>query len=424
VAVDARNVNALNDATWAAVNEATARLARQTGESHVARALERANKQSAAERAATKERVVQARKERLAAAAAAAEAVAATDEKEEAAATRKRRDRETVALPAVMPAEIPIRTLEQHRRRDNDAALFALPQHVDRPLRPTDQVLGSVPPATAVLSYVARYKDAHPWYGRMQDKVANTPGLSLPRTPVLSRAVIETLMREPNPACPAEERPCFNLDREPTAGDQRVRCIAHRISETRLGPGRGYRLRELLRVEQMQAINAARRRAQADPTFPFADAVAAVLTPVPEVCVLCHVWFANQAAWAQRSAHEAAMRNDLTGVDADAARDLRRVHNSFMVVVDVVGEYDSNWMWTSDNMAADGMWGPFPLFHEQNYHPITLGNTGLRGFAEDSRLLFQEARNTQLPTTGCKSSADCTQSTPTAAGPLRTGTHL
>jgi hypothetical protein len=256
--------------------------------------------------------------------------------------------------------DVEILTLEQHNNRDAQAELF------EQSLRamgraPSDMVI-QTPPATQVLAYCARFRDEMPWFATMQAVVAASPTLQYPDVPVFCRAVLLEFLREPHPRS-EEERPCFNLDRDPMPHERRFRCVAHHLSESRLGPGKGFRLREM-------RFGPAR-------------------STVPEMCYLCHLWFALRDSTAQR--------------ESLAARDSVLIINRFMVMVDVVGEYDRTKMLACDKVNA-GLWGPIPLYNENNY--IVADNvrgSGLRGFHESDNLVFRLPRVSPSRTqaTGC-----------------------
>lgn len=234
-----------------------------------------------------------------------------------------------VVPPVAMLDTLPIEDLEQHHTRDNQLALFAL--NMERQSRSSTDFVINTPPAVDVLAYCAQYKDAAPWYAPMVNAVAASQQYSFPDIPVLRHSVLRTFLRVPT----GGERPCFNLDREPMAHERVVRCIAHRMSEERLGAGKGFRLRELI-LTSNEAMG-----------------------KIPEYCYLCHLWTYLQASIEQRD--KATQRN----ASSSSARSFKCI-NKFMVIVDTPGEYDLNKMLTCDKVSA-GIWGPVPLFNENNY---------------------------------------------------------
>ena len=91
------------------------------------------------------------------------------------------------------------------------------------------------------------------------------------------------------------------------------------------------------------------------------------------------------------------------------------IFNRFMVDIDKPGEYDRRKMLCSDDAAALGIWGPFPMWSKRHYIACKVrhdsppsssgGGVGVeyRGFKETDALLFRLPR---IP---------FTQSTPTSA---------
>lgn len=222
---------------------------------------------------------------------------------------------------------LPIEDLEQHHARDNQLALFTL--NMERASRNAADFVINTPPAVDILAYCAQYKDSVPWYTSMLNAIANDSQYAFPDVPVMCHKLLRTFLRAPTGA----ERPCFNLDREPMAHERMVHCIAHRMSEERLGKGKGFRLRELILGGNES------------------------LSKIPEMCYLCHLWTYLMASIRQRD-------KGATPEGGGAGR--LKLINKFMVIVDKPGEYDGNKMLTSDKVAA-GIWGPVPLFNENNY---------------------------------------------------------
>lgn len=276
-----------------------------------------------------------------------------------------------------------IQPMEDVPRRDPDLELFALEME-RRPLRPSQQLVLELPPAIETLAYCSQFKKGSmPWYIGGQKTVATNPDLSFPIIPLYSRAYLQPFMREPDPRS-THERPCFNLDREPVEGEQgRVRCIAHRLSEERLGPGQAYRLRELLNTTQCTQISAA----LAHRGGTRAPDPAQYLPKIPEMCVMCHVWLTTEEALDQKNDHE--------------KRKLKQVAvlNKFMVDIDKPGEYSRNCLLAGDDIAM-GIWGPFPLWNERHYIPWKDPfGTGLRGFQELEDMLFRLSLDPSQPST-------------------------
>lgn len=303
------------------------------------------------------------------------------------------------ALPQPQVAEV--QPMEDTQRRDADLQLF-MTQMERRPARPSTQLILEQPPPMETLRYCAQFKTKEmPWYVGAMRTVANHPDLTLPRTPLYTRAYLAPFWREPDPRVP-HERPCFNLDREPFEGEEgRVRCIAHFLSEKRLGPGNAYRLRELLNTTQCTQINAAlARKAPVDRKGAPPPSPCIFLNEIPGICVMCHFWLTTLNALDQknhleeRAALEAARQNAPSSVGKNSEDDGMTVLNAFMVDIDKEGEYDRHCLLAGDDVGM-GIYGPFPLFNERNYVPWVdpMGPAGarLRGFAELERMLFRPA---------------------------------
>lgn len=285
-----------------------------------------------------------------------------------------------VAAPTAVKKEsvIQVQPLEEVPRRDTDLELFAMEME-RRPLRPSQQLILELPPPIETLSYCAQFKTKEmPWFVGGQKTLAANPNLGAPIVPLYPRAYLQPFMREPDHKS-SHERPCFNLDREPHEGEQgRVRCIAHRLSEQRLGLGQGYRLRELLNTTQCTQINDALAYRAGKITRDPAQ----FLPKIPEVCVMCHVWMTTEAALDQKNRAEERRL-------AQQPPEQVAVLNKFMVDIDKPGEYSRNCLLSGDDIAM-GIWGPFPLWNERHYVPWKdPKGTGLRGFQELEDMLFR-----------------------------------
>lgn len=298
---------------------------------------------------------------------------------------------EEVALPAVVPPELPIKTLEQHKRRDNQVALFAL--QIERTHQQKAPELTTKPPTVVnVLSYCAEYKDEMPWYGQYYDTLSKNANLNFQKIPLLSRAFLQDFLRVPNPNV-IYERFCFNLDRDPMEHEGRIRCVAHRLSEKLLGPGKGYRLREILFPNQVTMVEKAMVEKR-DPRI--------CLSPIAEMCYLCHIWMTTNAALDQKNNLDKQRTKDMTVTPTDKPQ-MVAIRNRFMVDIDTVGAYDRHKMLVSDDVGL-GILGPFPLWNERHYIPVK------GGFEESEELLFRLPR--ELLT-------NSTQPTPTIGTPAR-----
>jgi cell pole-organizing protein PopZ len=303
VEIDQKEVNSLQDVVWTASNQAHSRLVKRTGQAVVAAKMDANNQKDQRARFAARQKKVAATvmtaiaidDDDLPPPPAALSASVPTSAPRPSLSTsgkpKKADQREAAVIEVPVPTTVPvgaILTLEQHKRRDDELALFAVT--VERPHRATNDVIINTPPAVTVLAYCAQYKGELPWYKNMQQSVANSSTITFQDTPVFRRSYIVTFLRQPDPATPYE-RPCYNLDREPLAHENRVRCIAHRLSEEILGLGRGYRLREILFKDQSLKINAAidHNQRAAKLGMPLVD-TSSYLTEIPELCYMCHIW--------------------------------------------------------------------------------------------------------------------------------------
>lgn len=283
--------------------------------------------------------------------------------------------------------------LEDVPRRDMDLELFAMEME-RRPLRPSQQLVLELPPPVETLAYCAQFKTTSmPWFVGGQRTIAANPDLAPPVVPLYTRAYLQPFMREPDPRT-SHERPCCNLDREPHESEEGLlRCVAHRLSEQRLGPGQGYRLRELLNTTQCTQINAA----LAHRGGTRAPDPAQFLPKIPELCVMCHVWMVTEAVLDQKDR---------------VASDTVAVLNRFMVDIDKPGEYSRHCLLAGDAVAM-GIWGPFPLWNERNYvlwkDPKT-SLSGLRGFQELEDMLFRLSLDPSQPSTRTSATAVASKS--------------
>ena len=102
----------------------------------------------------------------------------------------------------------------------------------ERGHRATVKTIAELP--EQVKTQIQLFQDQPFWtdYANMMQK---NPNLKHVLPDPLSREVIGTFMREPDPDLKDIERECFNFNYNPTTDG--MRCIAHFISETKLGPG-------------------------------------------------------------------------------------------------------------------------------------------------------------------------------------------
>jgi hypothetical protein len=331
------------------------------------------------------------------------------------------REKEKAPRAPITRRQEDIQPLERPKRRDNDLALFAIT--VTRPHhRVTNDLIASVPPPVGTLKYCVEHKNEMTWYRPMSEAIGAMAGFGFPRTPLMTRDILMTFMREADPAAPyGYERPCFNLDRDPLEHEERVRCIAHVLSERIWGKERAFRLREMLWNNQSTKINAAlafneNHTSHLPPVDPRV-----YLNPVQEMCYMCHVWLTTEACFD----HERKMKLAQTGGDGGDPPPPPKVviFNRFMVDIDKVGEYDRRKMLVSSDVTLLGIWGPFPQWSPQNYLPVRIANSNnLCGFQESDELLFRLPR---VPSQAieCAPANGFTQSTPMSVVRARTNFH-
>lgn len=286
-----------------------------------------------------------------------------------------KRARATRVVPEPTATQVrAIETLEQHNVRDNEAALFA--ERIEaQSLRPSNALIINQPPSAKVLADYRKYTTDPVWtsFSRLQTQVA-VEGLHYPDVPAFNRAYLQYFLREP---IGPYERPCLNLDK-PCSDGRVFECIAHQMSTRQLGVGKGFRLREFLMKDESVRINNAIEQKHPNPL--------SLLNPVPELCMLCHLWTAFHAATDQRDGADERERRNMT----DDTNPTVMIINRFMVMVDKLGEYDRHRMLTSDKISM-GIWGPFPLFNENNYIAIPRSAAEpARRFQETDNLLYHE----------------------------------
>lgn len=389
-------VKATTDATFVAINQASVNLVRQSmvaGPSAV-EAFESQHHRDQEAKTSVKQEKKKAKKQARARPDEMAIEMPAVKQEAKGSFGESSKKQKMVSVPPANTVEdLPIETLEQHNRRDDQLALFAL--NMKRIAKPINDIIINQPPATAVMAYCAKYQSEFPWFAPMHNLVASNESYDYPDVPAISRALLVDFLREPNPRMPFE-RPCFNLDREPLKHEIRVRCVAHRMSEERLGKGKGYRLRELTTLDTQTKVANAMMHGK-DPSVH--------LGPIPELCYLCHLWTALRDCTNQRDKADERLRKDMT----DEPQNNVVIINKFMVFIDKPGEYDRTKMLAGDKVSL-GIWGPVPLFNEDNY--VCNIRNGLRTFDETDNLLFRPTR-VSLPLIESQSQSTSQRSNPT-----------
>lgn len=388
-------VKATSDVTFNMMNQAAVNMVRNVSVNpeSVIEPLEKRHKHDLAVKATVKQEKKAAKKKNV-------PTIVATATAASAAATPPKKQKTAHVPPQVTLEELPVEILEQHNRRDDRLALFT--SNMQRMSKPVNDIIINTPPATTVLAYCAKYKTEFPWFVPMQNLVTNSNTYDYPDVDLMRRAVLQQFLVEPDPRKPWE-RPCFNLDREAYPHEIRVRCVAHVMSEQKLGPGKGYRLRELLMTDTQNKVQSAIKNKQ-DPTIH--------LDMFPELCYLCHLWTALRDCTHQRDKADEREQKDMT----DETNPNVVIINKFMVDIDLPGEYDRTKMLASDKVSM-GIWGPVPIFNETNY--VTTTVAGLRGFEETSKLLFRPTR-ALLPRIESLNQSASTRSNPTVASSATT----
>jgi hypothetical protein len=180
------------------------------------------------------------------------------------------------------------------------------------------------------------------------------------------------------------------------------------MSAQRLGLDHAFRCRELWFGPQNVCINEAiEHNERVRRTGGKEDDPRRFLSQVPEYCYLCHIWMTNGACLDQKERLQRAP--DLTTV----APKVPVINNRFMVMIDKEGEYDRHAM-ISDDGTSRGIWGPFPLWNQNNYV--------LRGTAWEERdsMVFRLAPVSSQPIAS-QPTTGCTPSAPTGRAPANTG---
>jgi hypothetical protein len=383
----------------AQTNEAATRLLSLNGQEKIAKRMEQVNQEEHEARLVTKHnKAVAVKKKKKESQARPAPDVSAAVPLVGA----KEVNTDTIPMPDCMPADgSHIEKIEQHMMRDNELELFA--KRVDRPHGPSTEMITKTPPLVKTLQYCSQFPDLTPWVNQYNATLANSSTLSFQRMPTLSRAVLQTFLRVPDPRH-TWERPCFNLDREPRVGEGLMRCAAHRLSEERLGPGKGYRLREILYPEQIVAINH---------TLANKGDASAHLYPIPEMCYLCHIYLATEKCLEQKNKQAERKESDLTVDSTQKRTEMVGIVNRFIVTVGSEGEYDLRRMLVSDDLAM-GVFGPFPMWSTRHYECAVMSDTKLAGFAENDVLVFRLSREPSELIESTFTSGS-TRSTPTRA---------
>ena len=335
-----------------------------------------------------------------------------------------------VELPQHVPEPTVIKSMEDLMACEESLALLNCnPQRAENP---TSQVIERIPPQHDVIALCAQQYENNPiWYDQMIAKIIQSKGtLTVPDVPLFTREYLAPFFRQARPN--SFERSCINLDRPAMPNEPKVRCIAHYMSEEVLGPGKGFRLRELLFKDEMVAVNRiladnekakhsfqTNKITKKDYLSRVKDP-AEVLTGPHEMCVLCHIWMSNKAYIDKRD--RAIERNSRIKVDGsgDLEDDYVTVLNRFMVVPDQPGEYALR-MCIPGDINFVGIWGCFPIWNINNYVVGKSTSDGTPCFYETDRLLFQPARDLRQIDPSNSNRSNTTRSTHTLNSSLSFG---
>lgn len=373
------SIKSLSDQVWESTNAAEATLVKRSGQADVSKKLANVHKTKEVKQQHQQQQQKKpppVKRER--------EEKHAEEEQEQDSVLAPLSKARMVDVPApdVMP-NLRVETLEQHTARDDQLELFAQAVTATHGRAPSEMVI-KAPPKEEILNTAEDMM--REWYYGFATLVANTPGQKFPDVPCFSRQMLIPFMREADPLVPWE-RPCFNLDREPHQGEERIRCIAHRMSEkwAQVEPRLGgpFRLREMLFNDEEAKILA----------LPKGYDPKVILPSIPEMCILCNIWIANVDYIDQKD----KVRERSTKDHTTAPPNMVTICNRFMVRVDQEGEYDSRRGTITCDRNALGIWGPFPVFNENNYIPYRY-NGRLRGVKETDNLLFRLSRAASTPT--------------------------
>lgn len=268
--------------------------------------------------------------------------------------------------------------LDEYIRKDDQAELFT--HSMESQGRHPHDVL--VAAASAIRTH-------EPWFMPMSNFVAGSDGTyEYPNPPEMSHKLILEFLREPLEK--SKERPCINLDRDPSEQYEQglMRCVAHRLSEKQLGAGKGFRLREML----------------------FDDADKQPELNVPDLCYLCHLYVSLCDALRQRDKTAERNRPDMR----DKPEETVVIINRFRVMVNQIGEYDRDKMLVSDKIGL-GIWGYFPLFNENDYTAVARKPGAPAHFLESPNLLFRLTPAASQTTGSSSLAPTSTQCNPTRA---------
>lgn len=229
---------------------------------------------------------------------------------------------------------LPVGTLREYSmsRQDQEDAIFL--KRLEDANRSGATPIHNLPPMRSVLSYIAQLKDEDQpmWFKSHQTAIVNSQYLNFPKMDVLTREYLQDHMRQPM----ATERPCGRLE-----------CESERLGQ--------FRCRELIIPSETD------------------------VSPHPGWCVMCHFYETNK-----RYAENLSRKKD-----KDPHELMQRIH-SFIVPVDVIGEYQLNRTLMGD-IECIGIYGPFPVYNCNAYVRAELPN-GLKCWKESDDMVFRLSR--------------------------------
>ena len=372
-----KNIKALNDPTYASMNQGEISLIKRSSKQSDASKPNEDMHQKDQERKLRLKQVKRSRPKKQ------------HEEKEVVSSTigKKARPEERQVEPQTTVSQLPVETIEQHTQRNNQNSLFTT--RLSDMNRVSSEVLVSHPPSEEILAYAIKIESQRPAYVGMQKFVSESAGMyNYPDVPVLSRKAILPFYREAHPQR-RWERPCLNLDRNPYPHEGKTRCMSHIISAEKLGEQNAFRCREMLIGDVNIRIEEAIKQGT-DPSIH--------LSPAPGYCVFCHMNIVLQDSISQqyqiKNRSEVKRQEELYGnIDDDDDENIDDenivIVNPYLVIIDKPGEYNRNVLLLSDKVKA-GIWGPFILLNPDNYI-ATLnipGSDRLRGFQERAEMHF------------------------------------
>jgi hypothetical protein len=225
--VSQKQVKAVNDATWLSMNEAGLNMLKQTvANQNIKEVIEPLQTLQKEEKQQIVKEVHQKKTNKK------GKRMLKKDEATPVNTREPKQIKHAVVAPLTKLNHFQIATIEEHNQRDNEFELFKAKMPINKN---TSNLLVPAPPLNRdkALAYCAKYRHETLWYNSMNKFISNTE-YSYPDVCILSRKVLITFLFEPT----KDERPCINPITDVHAGVN-FRCVAHRLSESKLGKGLG-----------------------------------------------------------------------------------------------------------------------------------------------------------------------------------------